>query len=360
MGRRVAQRVVQRALQGEAVAEPGQRVRARLHAGRDQVGAALAVRERQADQHRDQRGGRQDDGEQVDGVEVVVDEQREAGEGEHGGRDDVGQLVAGGAPAHGRLPGGDAHHQPGHEPSDVEQRVADVGVLGDLQQVDGVGDGERGDPGAEPQPAAVQSAAPGGHGADDAGQQDHVAQRIGQVRRHGGGVAAGGHLQGAEDERGAERAGGQRGHDPVEPQARVQVRHPLANEQHDADVEGRADEEPAGIGHRGVRRGVDVGVGELPVDVSGGVEREGDADHRPGRPLAATYGHAHEAEHRGRDEHGVVEHLERRRGQVHPRRAVLDGQHRGDGDQDPEEHARGHGHRAPRHEAEHGPAGARG
>jgi hypothetical protein len=89
------------------------------------------------------------------------------------------------------LPRGNADQQRAQNPSDVKQRAEDISALRDLQQIDGVGDGKDGDARTEVHPAAVKPPTARCHGANHDAKQDHVAERIGQVRRHGGCVATG-------------------------------------------------------------------------------------------------------------------------------------------------------------------------
>ena len=331
---RLGQRVVERAVQREAVAEPRERVRARLDARADEVGAAGPVGEREPDERRGERGGGEPEREQVDPLEVVVDEQREARQREPDRRDDAGQLVAGGAPAHGGLPRGEADQQRAQRPADVEQRPGGVRALGDLHEVDRVGDGEDGDARAEEQPAAVHATAAGRHDADQRAEQDHVAERVGEVRRHRGGVTARRGVHGAEDDRRADRAGREGGDEAVQPQPRVQLRQPLAGEQQDAEVADGKEGEPQAVRDRGIRRFFEIGERELPVEVAARPQRERDADQRPGDPLVAAERAAGEAEHRRPDQRGVVEHLVHRVQDVQPRGRIHDGHERDEGDEE--------------------------
>ena len=195
-----------------------------------------------------------------------------------------------------------------------------------------------------PRPAAMR--------ADHGAEQDHVAERIGQVRRDRRCVAARRRLHRAEDDRRTDRSRGQRRDHAVQPQPRVQLRHPLAGEQQDADVADGEEPEPERVGDRGIGRLGEVGQHELPVEVAGRPQREGDADDRPRDPLAAAERAASDAQHRRADQDAVVDDLVHRPGHRQPRRPVLSGDEHQEREQDPEEHADAEGHRAPRDDAE--------
>ena len=175
-----------------AVGETGEGVGGRLYAGQREQPSVLAERDRESHDDQPERRRREHDGEEVQPVEVVVHEDPRRGEradrryGEE--RTPLHAQTCSCAVVH---PGGCRDEEQGGGPEDVDPRSLHVRPLGGLEQVDAVGEGRREDAEAEEPPA--QSGPPAGEreDAEDGREQEHVAERVREVR-HDHGRRAGG------------------------------------------------------------------------------------------------------------------------------------------------------------------------
>ena len=80
------------------------------------------------------------------------------------------------------LPGGKGHQERADEVQAVQRRARDVCTRGDLQYKNAVGCREENKSGAQCPPRAVRGAASDGEDRNDHGHEDHVADRIRDVR----------------------------------------------------------------------------------------------------------------------------------------------------------------------------------
>ena len=166
-----------------AVAEPGQRIGHRLLAARGQQLHALAEREHGADDDRGDRGRRERDRERVDPDEVVVDEQREPDEGEERRqRQRLPAFVAHAFEPADRLPGRARDQRQPQRPADVERAAFLVRPGCGLVEVRAVDQREDREADRDECPSGVEAPAGQGERGDDEREQQHVGERIGEVR----------------------------------------------------------------------------------------------------------------------------------------------------------------------------------
>ena len=189
-----------------AVGEAGERVGGRLFAGQREEASVLAERDREPHDDQHERRRCEQDGEHVQPVEVVVDEDRrrdERADRRYG--EERTPLDA--RPARVRsFTQADAAMRRSAAGQRMSIHVPSTYVpFGGLEQVDAVGEGRREDAEAEEQPA--QSGPPAGEreDAEDGREQEHVAERVREVRHDDGRRARGDVGDEREDDRGAER-----------------------------------------------------------------------------------------------------------------------------------------------------------
>ena len=303
---------VEIAREGAAVAQAGERVGQRLLAAGHQHPGVLAQRQHEAGQDGEQRGGGQDDGERVQRAQRGEDEdaQAERGEGDReGGEAHRAAILDRDRAAH-RLPGGGREQHQARGPAPVEGARVDVGLVGDGDQVVGVGHPEEHDAQAEHGPGAIGAPATQGERGDDHGQQDEVAHRVGEVGRDTERVAADGVQHGLQDDRGAHGARGERGGQPVDPQRPWGALDARAQQQAQPGEDERVEGQVAGVGDR--RDGDDrvVGQHQRPVHVAARPQQRAHADEPPGEALApADRARAPQRQQRRADDHDPIGEL---------------------------------------------------
>ena len=203
------------------------------------------------------------------------------GEGDREGGEAHRPAVLDGHRAARGLPGGGREEHQARGPAAVPQARVDVGLVGDGDEVVGVGDPEEHDAQAQQRPGAIGAPAAQREGGDDDREQDEVADRVGEVRGDAERVAADRVQHGLQDDRGAHGAGGERGGQPVDPQRLRRPLDPRAQQQAQAGEDERVEGQVAGVGDR--RHGDDgvVGEDERPVDVAAGPQQRAGADEAP-------------------------------------------------------------------------------
>src|SRR5690242_6417780 len=108
-----------------------------------------------------------------------------------------------------------------------------------------------------------------------------------------------------DDDRGAERACGGRGDEPVEPQARTEGRHTPPQQERDPDVEKRIEGEVSDVGGGRERR--TAAEPEVVEDVAERGGKEPGPDEEPRRALNANQSRAREAAERCKELQPLVE-----------------------------------------------------
>ena len=151
----------------------------------------------------------------------------------------------------------------------------------DAQQIDRVANAEHEEARAQQRPAAVETPSPQGEHAHDQRREEQVADRVGEVCRHGERAAGGSVQHGTEDDRGARRADAEPGDDPVEPHAGRHAPVARTRQPHEPEVAGGVQGEPEPVGHGRDRRTWHVLQPERPQQVPDRVERHADGDHDP-------------------------------------------------------------------------------
>ncbi len=300
--------VLEVAHQAAAVAEAGERVGQRL--ARRLGGHAGVVAEGQdhAQDRAQQRGGGEPDRERVEVLdEVAADEHGEPGEGGDRGHDHRAQAGGGGR---GTLaaadPRGPAEQEGRGRPQRVEQRAVDVGAERGLVEEQAVGDRDGDEAGADERPGAARAPAGEAEDAGDDGEQEQVADRVGDVGQHQRAGLGGRADQRLEQEHGGDAGRGERGDEAVEPQPRAGAAEARAHQQHDRHVAGgiEAELEPVGQARRGGVLRVRV---QRPVDLTGRPRREAEAEACPGDALAADQRGAGQTQQGADDGDGVVD-----------------------------------------------------
>jgi hypothetical protein len=186
------------------------------------------------------------------------------------------------------LPGGGREQHQARGPAAVPHARIGVGLVRDGDQVVGVGDPEEDDAQAEQGPRAIGAPATQCEGGDDHGEQDEVADRVGEVGGHAERVATDRVHDGLQDDRGAHGCGRQRGGEPIDPQRARRALDARAHEQAQAREDERIEGQVAGVGDR--RHGDDRVLGEdqRPVDVAAGPQQRARSDEAPGEALASA------------------------------------------------------------------------
>ena len=146
---------------------------------------------------------------------------------------------------------GDQHEA--EPPADLEPVARLVGAVGGADEVERVGEPERGDAAREQDPGAVELPARAGERADDQAEQQQVGDRVGEADRDLHRLAGGAVAHGLEDERGAGGRDGERGGDAVGPERAGHVAGAAAQEHQHADEHQRREEQVAAVGGRGDR-----------------------------------------------------------------------------------------------------------
>ena len=230
-------------------------------------------------------------------VERAVDEQPD---GEEQERDrNGGQLPAllAGDSRRARPPGGERQEQHRGGPRRVDQGARDVAADGRLVDVDRVAQSAGREAGADQQPAAIGPPGRGGERGDDEGEQDEVAERVGEVDGDRGGVPGAGVEHRLEHQRDAESGHAEatdHAHQPVAAPGRARLG---AQQQDDADVERDVAEEVDAVGDGGIRRRVDMIEPQGPHEVAGEPGDEPGAQPQPGAARPAMAQRAGDADH---------------------------------------------------------------
>ena len=266
-----------------SIAEARQCVGGRLVARQLEEPAVLAEGPDQSYDDEEQGRGRERDGQDVHGPEVVVHEDPGRDHRTHRRhREEWAPLDLQPVARVVRQPGGRCDEEHRGRPQHVDPGAGHVGARRRLEEVDGVGGGGREEPKPEHEPAIPRSPASQGEDAEDGGEQENVTERVGDVRGDRGRRP----LRRLEDELDdhcrPERRGGQCRRESVEPE-RVGQRPDVRTQQEDhADVQERVERDEPDIGRRRGALGLEDRVPEFaerPAD-----ERE--RDHGPRSPLA--------------------------------------------------------------------------
>ena len=117
-----------------------------------------------------------------------------------------------------------------------------------------------------------------------------------------------------EDERGHERAGGQRAGEAVEPQSREEAGQPVAQHQRERDVGGRIEAERKEVGE-GKRAAPGEPRRQGKQHLARAPREKPACDHRENGALARDAGGAQRAENRREDQHASADRVLARAGQ---------------------------------------------
>jgi hypothetical protein len=197
------------------------------------------------------------------------------------------------------LPCGDRQQNHAGDPDRVQPGALDERLVGDPVQVEAVGDREQDQPATDQRPGPARPPRAQREGADDEGDQEQVAERIGEVRRDDGRRAAGIRDHRRDHHGGSDRADGQDADEPVQPSARPDSAQARTNQQHQRDVRRRVEAQVQHIGPRGVRRRLEHLDEDAPVDRAQGPGQHPAAQDGPDQPVGADEHRACDA-HRGR------------------------------------------------------------
>ena len=165
------------ARQRAAVAEQGERIGQRLVARGPQHHDVLAEGERQAGHHGHHRGGGEARRQRVEVGHGAVDEEAEGEHPEAERHGDQAQALVRRAHGAGRrlLPRRDGDQEQPGPPAGIDPAARDERPLGGADEVERVGQPERGEADREQDPGAVQAPAGAGQRADDQPEHDQVA-----------------------------------------------------------------------------------------------------------------------------------------------------------------------------------------
>ena len=278
-----------------------------LSAARVEQLDVLAERDGHSNDHSGQCRHRQPQRQHVLGLDRVVPEQRQTGHGERRGHqqhapalepDRLGLRRA--------LPCRTADQQRGRGPQGRDQRGVDGLPGGDVVQEPAVDDRARHERRADQQERAAGPPAGEAEHRHDEAEQEQVADRVGEIDSDHGAVPAASHDR-AKDERRGDRRCGECAHHPVEPQARAELPHPLAYEQHDRDVTGGIEGQPQPVADTRYRRRVQAVEEQGVVGLSRGPCEQAGSQHEPRTSLPARRGRAHEAHPRRDEDQRVVD-----------------------------------------------------
>ena len=247
------------------------------------------------------RGGQHRRGE-VHGRELTDDEdgKRDAGEARGQGQCAPGDLVE--RPARHELPCGGRGERGPEGPERVDPGPGDVAAHRRLVAERRVGDDVGELPEPEQKPRAVHAPAIEPEGHHDEREQQHVADRIGEIEGDVDRAALGDPGQRREDQRGDDRRGGEAAHGAVEPLRRADGVQALAQQQQQAGVDRDVAAEVQAVGDAGVGRVLEVGEPQRPPQVAARPQQQPDADERP-RAALATPRRGGEQAHRARAPH---------------------------------------------------------
>ena len=205
------------------------------------------------------------------------------------------------------LPGGDPDQEQAGRPRCIEdaalavrpgRRRVEVGAVG--ESADRERRSEKG-PGAPGMPARESEAA------DDEREEDHVSERIGDVRRHHGGRAVGRVEDDGDQDRAADRGDRQGRGDPVDPDPGRQRPQAGSEQQDQADVARGIEAQVEHVRDRRVGRVVAARVEEQPEELRRRVRGDRDRERDPRTAVQRGHGGARDRQDRGGDDDRVVE-----------------------------------------------------
>ena len=302
----VDQGVLEVGHQPAPVGQPAEPVGERLLVAAPQQLQVLAEREAAARHRGEQPGGGEHAGQRRQLGHPAVEQQADREQREAGGDEDAHPVAADPAAA-ARLPGGDAHDDDGRRPGGAEDRAGRVDAGALEVGVERVGD--RGQQQAERDEApGAARAPPGDRQRDpDRGQQQQVADRIGEVGRHGGRVPAGDLQDRPEQQGGGERGERQTADRAVQPQRGPHRPQARPQQQHETGVEEGVGGQVGGVGPVGVRRLGDVVVVHRPQEVAAGPGSQAAGHREPRSPLWADDHGPREAQRDPAEHEQVVE-----------------------------------------------------
>ena len=181
------------------------------------------------------------------------------------------------------MPAGGADQEQRRGPRDVEQATLRVRAGRSRVEVNRVADREQRQRQPDQEPAPTGAPARERERGHDERQKDDVAERVGDVRGHDAERAVRRVEHGLDEDRAAERGGGERSAQPVDPETSRCVAQPGAKQEHEPDVAGREEREVESVGERRIRRLDIVVVEPEPRELGRRVEADGERHHRPTR-----------------------------------------------------------------------------
>jgi len=163
------------------------------------------------------------------------------------------------------------------------------------------------EPGPDHGPGAAGPPAGERAHADDEREQEHVAERVGEVRDHRTGAALGRVEHDLEEHRGPECGCGQRGSRAVQPDAAIEAGDTCTDEEEEGHVAGRVEGEVEGVGNR--REGRLAAVRDREEELAGGPCGQAAGQAGPGGPLPLHQCRAQRAQGEGEQDQAVVDPL---------------------------------------------------
>ena len=247
---------------------------------------------------------READGEEVDPVEVVVaeDQQPDRAAGQRRRQErasverDTGVIR--------RLPESRREQEHRRGPQRVQHRALAVRVGGGLKEEDPVRDGGDQERPADQGPCPVGPPAGQREHADHGGEQQDVAERVGQVRDDHRPAAVGVPNHHLEEDCGSQRGRRDRRHRAVEPERPAELGEPGLHQEEQPDVAGGVEQEVEPVGNRRIRR--TGAVAEVEHELGDRPRADADREGDPGSPLGPRRDSTNHRRSQGEQDQGVV------------------------------------------------------
>ena len=242
-----------------------------------------------------------DEGEGIDGPEVVVHEHGEREQAAADRRDEYRPaLEAGTNRPPGWLPCRPGEQHAAADPAQVGRAAGDVRAGCRLEQVQTVAHREDEQTGGDQTPGSADSPAGDREHPHHERDRRQVGERIGEIGCDRGLRAAGGLEHRLEHDGGTDCRHGQAGDDAVEPDAAPDSAGTRAQQQQERDVDGRVHRQPERVGERRVGRRRQVDIGKRPDRVPDAPGDDRRPDQHPGGTLTRARQPARDAHDPGR------------------------------------------------------------
>ena len=291
-----------------AVAEPREGVGDRVALGALEQPLVRAQRQREPahDRQKGDRGER--GGRRMRRAEALRREDAHCHEREQGGRDQFASSTRiGGECARAALPGCPCEQHQRGGPEGVDHRGRHVVEGGCAVQEDAIRDRCKSEAAAYQEQRPVRAPAGYRERADPKTEKQQITERVGQVHRHGHGVAVGDGERGLEQDADAERRNCKGADRAVEPDAERHATHARAHEQDQPRVCGGVEDQEERVARGEGRELLEVRERDGPVHLAGEPADERHRERDPGGALVPHEHHARDADRGGAADQRVVD-----------------------------------------------------